>query len=157
PDRVLSTPISEGAIVGVASGLALRGNRVIAEVMFGDFVGLCFDQLVNFATKSVTMYGTRLAVPLVVRCPVGGGRGYGPTHSQNLAKHFVGVPNLSLFELSPFHDNRSVFDRMLALGEPCMFFEDKGLYAERMHTAGVVDDIFRYEFVGSHAVVHADG
>jgi pyruvate/2-oxoglutarate/acetoin dehydrogenase E1 component len=157
PDRVLSTPISEGAIVGVASGLALRGNRVIAEVMFGDFIGLCFDQLVNFATKSVSMYGARLTVPLVIRCPVGGGRGYGPTHSQNLTKHFVGVPNLTLFELSPFHDNRAVLERMLGLGEPCMFVEDKGLYAERKPTDGVVDDIFRYGFVGGHAVVDVAG
>lgn len=146
-DRVLSTPISEAAIVGVASGLALRGNRVIVEIMFGDFIGLCFDQLVNFAAKSVTMYGRRVDMPIVVRCPVGGRRGYGPTHSQNLQKHFIGVPNLSLFELTQFHDNAAVLDRMLALREPCILFEDKGLYPAPMYDGGVIDDLFGYDFL----------
>lgn len=147
PGRVLNTPISESAIVGVASGLALRGNRVIVEIMFGDFLGLCFDQLVNFAAKSVTMYGQRVNVPIVIRCPVGGQRGYGPTHSQNLQKHFIGVPNLSLFEMSPFHQNREVLDRMLELREPCVFFEDKGLYGAPMYSDGIVDDLFGYDFL----------
>lgn len=146
-DRVLSTPISEAAIVGVASGLALRGNRVIVEIMFGDFAGLCFDQLVNFTAKSVTMYGQRVEMPVVVRCPVGGQRGYGPTHSQNLQKHFIGVPNLRLFEMTPFHSNRAVLGRMLALGEPCLFFEDKGLYPSPMYEDGRIDDLFSYDFL----------
>lgn len=147
PDRVLSTPVSEGAIVGVASGLALRGNRVIAEVMFGDFLGLCFDQLVNFAAKSVTMYGRRLDMPVVVRCPVGGQRGYGPTHSQNLQKHFIGVPGLSLFEMTPFHDNREVLGRMLRLREPCVFFEGKELYGAPMYASTSIDGVFDYDFL----------
>jgi pyruvate/2-oxoglutarate/acetoin dehydrogenase E1 component len=148
PDRVLSTPISEGAIVGVAAGLALCGNPVIAEIMFGDFIGLCFDQLVNFASKSVTMYGQRVDLPLVVRCPVGGQRGYGPTHSQNLQKHLMGVPSLSLFEMTPFHDNRMVFERMLALGEPCVYFEDKVLYTTPMLETAAIDDLFSRDFLG---------
>jgi pyruvate/2-oxoglutarate/acetoin dehydrogenase E1 component len=147
PDRVLSTPISESAIVGVASGLAMRGNRVIVEVMFGDFLALCFDQLVNFAAKSVSMYGQRLDMPIVVRCPVGGQRGYGPSHSQNLQKHFIGVPGLSLFEMTAFHDNRQVLGRMLRLGQPCVFFEDKALYAAPVHAGGVIDDVFGYDFL----------
>ena len=106
PDRVLTTPISEGAIVGVGNGLALAGDRAIVEVMFGDFVTLAFDQIVNFAAKSVAMYGRRLPMHLVVRCPVGGNRGYGPTHSQCPQKHFVGVPDLALFEVSPFRERR---------------------------------------------------
>jgi pyruvate/2-oxoglutarate/acetoin dehydrogenase E1 component len=156
--RVLSTPISEAAIVGVASGLALRGNRVIVEIMFGDFAGLCFDQLVNFTAKSVTMYGQRVEMPVVVRCPVGGQRGYGPTHSQNLQKHFIGVPNLRLFEMTPFHSNRAVLGRMLALGEPCLFFEDKGLYPSPMYEDGRIDELFGYDFLdarGNYARVFA--
>jgi pyruvate dehydrogenase E1 component beta subunit len=143
----VTTPLSEGALVGVASGLALRGNRVIVEVMFCDFVALCFDQILNFATKSVSMYGRRVAVPVVVRCPVGGNRGYGATHSQSLQKHFIGIPHLALFELSPFHDNEAVLARMLDRGEPCMFFENKGLYPEHMVTGGAVDRVFRHTFV----------
>ncbi|MBT2230240.1 alpha-ketoacid dehydrogenase subunit beta [Nonomuraea sp. NEAU-A123] len=154
PDRVLTTPLSEGAIVGAASGLALAGEKAIVEIMFGDFAALAFDQLVNFASKSVSMYGRRVPMPLIIRCPSGGNRGYGPTHSQNLQKHFIGVPGLSLFEMSPFHDNRAVLDRMLALEEPCLLFEDKVLYTRRMYE---VDELFTWELVEDVAVVRFDG
>ncbi|MER7455984.1 transketolase C-terminal domain-containing protein [Micromonospora sp. NPDC126480] len=149
PDRVLATPISEGGITGIAAGLALAGDRAIVEIMFGDFLALCFDQIVNFASKSVTMYGRRVPMRLVVRCPVGGNRGYGPTHSQSPQKHFVGVPNLALFEMTPFHDNTATFSRMLDRGEPCIHFEDKILYTQRMYRGGRVDGLLRYDFVGA--------
>ena len=68
----------------------------------------------------------------MVRCPSGGGRGYGPTHSQSLMKHFLGVPGLSVYELSPFHDCLGVFEEMLALGQPCLFVEDKVTYTRPM-------------------------
>ena len=132
PERVLTTPISENALTGVAAGLALAGDAAIAEIMFGDFATLAFDQLVNFAAKSVTMYGSRVPMRMVVRCPVGGGRGYGPTHSQSLQKHFLGVPDLALYEVSPFRDNAEVFAEMLARREPCVLFEDKVLYTRAM-------------------------
>ncbi|MGI5186228.1 alpha-ketoacid dehydrogenase subunit beta [Dactylosporangium sp. CA-152071] len=132
PDRVLSTPISESAITGIAAGLALAGDTAIVEYMFADFLTLGFDQLVNFAAKSVTMYGERLPMRMVVRCPSGGGRGYGPTHSQSLTKHLIGVPGLAVFEMSPFRDAAEVFAEMLALGQPCVFVEDKILYTRRM-------------------------
>ncbi|QFY08855.1 alpha-ketoacid dehydrogenase subunit beta [Nonomuraea phyllanthi] len=153
PDRVLTTPLSEGAVVGAASGLALAGGKAVVEIMFADFVALAFDQILNFAAKSVTMYGTRVPLPLVIRCPSGGHRGYGPTHSQSPQKHFIGIPGLSLFEMSPFHDNRAVLDRMLALGEPCLLFEDKVLYTRRMYE---VDELFRWDLVDDVAVVRLD-
>jgi pyruvate dehydrogenase E1 component beta subunit len=136
PDRVLTTPISEGALVGVAGGLALSGGRAVVEIMFGDFVTLAFDQIVNFAAKSVAMYGRRVDVPVVVRCPTGGQRGYGPTHSQSLQKHFIGVPHLTVHEISPFHDNSALLADLLASGEPSVLFEDKVLYAQPMHAPG---------------------
>lgn len=147
PQRVLTTPLSEGGIVGVGAGLALMGDTPVVEIMFGDFIALAFDQLLNFATKSVSMYGREVPMRMVVRCPSGGNRGYGPTHSQSLHKHFVGIPRLSLFEISPFHDSGDVFDAMLERGEPCVLFEDKVLYPEPMYAGGLVDDLFRYEFV----------
>ncbi|MER6000708.1 transketolase C-terminal domain-containing protein [Nonomuraea angiospora] len=153
PGRVLTTPLSEGAIVGAASGLALAGGKAVVEIMFADFVALAFDQILNFAGKSVTMYGTRVPLPLVIRCPSGGHRGYGPTHSQSPQKHFIGIPGLSLFEMSPFHDNRAVLDRMLALGEPCLLFEDKVLYTRWMYE---VDELFTWELVDDVAVVRLD-
>ena len=147
PDRVLSTPISEGAIAGLAGGLALAGDRPIIEVMFGDFIGLCFDQIYNFAAKSVTMYGRRVPMHMLVRCPVGGNRGYGPTHSQSPHKHFIGIPNLSLWEMSPLHDNEAVLARILDGGEPGIFFEDKVLYGRRMYQNGEISELFEYDFL----------
>ncbi|WP_034263662.1 alpha-ketoacid dehydrogenase subunit beta [Actinospica robiniae] len=147
PQRVLTSPLSEGGIVGVGAGLALMGDTRVVEIMFGDFVALGFDQLLNFASKSVSMYGREVPMRMVVRCPSGGNRGYGPTHSQSLHKHFVGIPRLSLFELSPFHDATAVFDAMIERGEPCVLFEDKVLYTQPMYSGGTVDDLFRYEFV----------
>jgi len=160
PGRVLATPISEGAIVGVAGGLGLAGDKAIVEMMFGDFITLAFDQIVNFASKSVSMYGRRVPIPLLVRCPTGGNRGYGPTHSQSLQKHFIGVPGLTLFEVSPFHDNAAVLGSALSLGQPAVLFEDKVLYTQRMYRDGVVDEMFRFDFLGQHhpvARVHVDG
>jgi pyruvate dehydrogenase E1 component beta subunit len=148
PGRVLTSPLSEGGIVGVGAGLALMGDTAVVEIMFGDFVALAFDQLLNFASKSVSMYGRTIPMRMVVRCPSGGNRGYGPTHSQSLHKHFVGIPRLSLFEVSPFHDNTDVFAAMLDRGEPCVLFEDKVLYTRPMYSGGTVDGLFRYEFVG---------
>jgi pyruvate/2-oxoglutarate/acetoin dehydrogenase E1 component/pyruvate/2-oxoglutarate dehydrogenase complex dihydrolipoamide acyltransferase (E2) component len=140
PTRVLSTPISESGILGVASGLALCGDRVIVEVMFGDFATLGFDQIVNFATKSVSMYGRRKQLRLIVRCPVGGHRGYGPTHSQSLQKHFIGIPNLTLYELSPWHEPEALVEEAFDRGEPAIIFEPKTLYAQPAGTDA-------YEFV----------
>ena len=154
PRQVLTTPISEGGIVGVAGGLALAGDRAIVEIMFSDFVTLAFDQIVNFAAKSVSMYGRHVPMPLVVRCPTGGGRGYGPTHSQSLQKHLVGVPGLALYEMSPFDDHRDLFATMLGRGEPCVLFEDKVLYTRQMFTGGTVDGLFRYDRVGEITRVH---
>ena len=157
PDRVLSTPLSENGVVGVAGGLALCGDTVLVEIMFGDFASLAFDQILNFATKSVTMYGTRVPMRMVIRCPVGGGRGYGATHSQSVQKHFIGIPNLALYELSPFHDAADVLAAAIATEQPCVLFEDKTLYTRRMFRDGEVDDRFRFERAGDWARVHAPG
>ncbi|MGW3682386.1 2-oxo acid dehydrogenase subunit E2 [Streptomyces prasinus] len=143
PDRVFSTPISEAGITGVAGGLALAGDQAIVEMMFGDFAALAFDQVLNLISKSVTMYGDRVPMPVVVRCPVGGNRGYGPTHSQSLQKHFLGVPNLALYETSPFHDPYAQLAESLDRG-PAMLFEDKVLYTRRMFRDGVVDEHHGY-------------
>ncbi|WP_285578821.1 transketolase C-terminal domain-containing protein [Herbidospora sp. NBRC 101105] len=153
PSQVITTPISESAITGVGAGLALCGDTAIVEIMFSDFVTLAFDQIVNFAAKSVSMYGTRVPMRLIVRLPTGGGRGYGPTHSQSLQKHFIGVPGLDVYEMSPLHDNRDVLTRMIAAERPCVFFEDKVLYTKRMHE---VDDLFTWDLTDGLARVHVD-
>lgn len=149
PDRVLSTPISEGGVVGVAAGLALTGDRPIVEIMFADFLPLAFDPILNFLSKSVAMYGRDIPMHVVIRCPVGGNRGYGPTHSQSPQKHLIGIPHLELYEVSAFHDSTRLLGRMLERGVPCMLFEDKVLYTERMYAGGQVDDLFSFDFPDS--------
>jgi pyruvate/2-oxoglutarate/acetoin dehydrogenase E1 component len=128
PGRVRSTPISEGAIVGLAAGLALSGYRPIVEIMFGDFLTLCFDQIVNHIAKYEAMYNGKLTCPVIIRTPSGGGRGYGPTHSQSLEKHFLGVPHLRVVASSLVHDPAVVLRELLAQDSPVLHIEHKLLY-----------------------------
>ena len=96
PQRVITTPISEAGLAGVSAGMALRGLRPVLEIMFGDFITLTVDQLVNHISKFRWMYNNTVSLPLVIRTPMGGRRGYGPTHSQTLEKLFLGVPGLTV-------------------------------------------------------------
>jgi 2-oxoisovalerate dehydrogenase E1 component len=131
PDRVLNTPISEAAIVGVGNGLGLGGRRPVVEIMFGDFLTLCFDQLANHAAKFRGMYNGRVTNPLVVRTPMGGGRGYGPTHSQNLEKHLVGVPGLRVLVLHGRARVSRMYHAIRTFGDPLLIIENKLLYRAR--------------------------
>jgi len=135
PNRVLNTPISEAGIVGVANGLALGGRRPIVEIMFGDFLALCFDQLLNHAAKFRGMYNGRVSSAIVVRTPMGGGRGYGPTHSQNLEKHLVGVPGLRVLVLHGRAPIASLYQALRGSVEPTLIVENKLLYRERADAA----------------------
>jgi len=129
PDRVLTTPISEAAITGIAAGLALRGMRPVVEIMFGDFLSLAFDQLLNHACKYRWMYNSQVRVPMVVRTPMGGRRGYGPTHSQCTEKHFVGMPGLRVVAPNSLCDPKRLLLRaILSDDEPTLFVEHKLLY-----------------------------
>lgn len=131
PDRVVNAPISEAAIVGVGNGLALGGAHPIVEIMFGDFLTLCFDQLVNHAAKFRSMYDRKVRLPLIVRTPMGGGRGYGPTHSQNLEKHLAGVPGLILVVLHARTRVDALYGSLRTLDDPAVIIENKLLYRER--------------------------
>src|SRR3990167_105753 len=104
PDRVLTTPISEAGIVGMAIGMSMRGLRPIVEIMFGDFLTLAADQIINSACKFPWMYNGQVEVPIVIRAPMGGYRGYGPTHSQTLETLFLNVPGLTIVAPSILHD-----------------------------------------------------
>jgi 2-oxoisovalerate dehydrogenase E1 component len=132
PDRVLTTPISEAGIVGLANGMAMRGLRPVVEIMFGDFLGLTMDQFLNHASKFPRMYGQGARCPVVVRTPMGGRRGYGPTHSQSIEKHFFGVPGLLVAAASPAHDQALIWSRILDLGAPTLYLENKTQYAAEM-------------------------
>jgi len=141
PDRVLTTPISEAGIVGMAAGMALRGLRPVVEIMFGDFLTLAADQLVNHAAKFRWMYNEQVRVPLVVRTPMGGRRGYGPTHSQSLEKIFLGVPGLQVLAPCALDDPGGLLYQAVTLGEdPTLFIENKLLYlAPVLDPAGLPD------------------
>jgi pyruvate/2-oxoglutarate/acetoin dehydrogenase E1 component len=129
PDRIMTTPVSEAGIVGVAAGMAVRGLRPVVEIMFGDFLTLTADQLINHASKFRWIYADQVRVPLVVRTPMGGRRGYGPTHSQSLEKLFLGVPGLHVVAPAAFGDPGSLLKQaILEDDDPVLFVENKLLY-----------------------------
>ena len=132
PDRVRATPVSEAAIAGISAGLALMGYRPIAEIMFGDFVSLAFDQIVNHIAKYEAMYDGQATCPVIIRFPSGGHRGYGPTHSQSLEKHLLGVPYLRVTALSAFVSPSQVLSHLLNSDAPTILVEHKLLYAEKL-------------------------
>ncbi len=129
PDRVVTTPVSEAGIVGLGVGMAVRGLRPVVEIMFGDFVTLAADQLVNHAAKLSWLSGGRVRVPLVIRMPMGGGRGYGPTHSQCLEKLFLGVPGLGVVAACALDDPGGLLRAAVVEDNgPILFIEHKLLY-----------------------------
>jgi len=142
PGRVLTTPVSEAAMAGISAGLALQGYRPILEVMFGDFLALCFDQVLNHISKFEAMSGGKAACPVIIRTPMGGGRGYGPTHSQSLEKHFFGISGLEVVAASLFHSPEETFCELLSKKNPVLYIEHKLLYPAEMmipqkgHVAG---------------------
>jgi 2-oxoisovalerate dehydrogenase E1 component len=128
PERVLTTPISEAGMVGLAAGMALRGLRPVVEIMFGDFVTLIADQVVNHIAKFRWMYNDQVRVPIVIRAPMGGRRGYGPTHSQTLEKLFLGVPGLRVLAPTALGDPGALLSQAIADEDPVLFIENKILY-----------------------------
>ena len=132
--QVITTPISEAGLAGFAAGLALRGLRPVVEVMFGDFITLMADQLVNHIAKFRWMYNDTGNLPLVIRTPMGGRRGYGPTHSQTLEKLFLGIPGLTV--VAPNHllpdgaiePGEHLKRLILETSDPVLFVENKLQY-----------------------------
>ena len=136
PERVHTTPISEAGIVGVGAGMALRGLRPVVEIMFGDFITLAADQLINHAAKFRWMYHDQVRVPLVVRTPMGGRRGYGPTHSQTLEKLFLGVPGLRVLAPTAIgNPGELLYRAILETEDPLLFVENKLLYLASLQDA----------------------
>ncbi|MGE3539067.1 MAG: dehydrogenase E1 component subunit alpha/beta [Candidatus Tectimicrobiota bacterium] len=133
PGRVRNTPISEAALVGLGTGLALSGWLPVCEIMFGDFLTLACDQWLNHAAKFRYMYNEQVRVPLIVRTPMGGKRGYGPTHSQSLEKHFLGVPDTRVLALHARYDPGLVYDTLFTtIDRPTLVIENKLLYGVRV-------------------------
>lgn len=132
--RIKNTPISEAAIVGIGTGLAISGYHPIVEIMFGDFMTLAFDQIFQHAAKFNSMYNGLINVPLIIRTPMGGRRGYGPTHSQSIEKYFLGINNLYVFVLNNRLNPSIVFTKILKnISHPSLVIENKVLYTQKLN------------------------
>jgi acetoin:2,6-dichlorophenolindophenol oxidoreductase subunit beta len=127
-DRVFDTPISELALAGAAFGSAITGLRPVIEIMFGDFLTLAMDMLVNQATKYRFLTQEQVAVPLVIRSVVGAGGRFGAIHSQMPASWFMGVPGLKIVAPSTPADAKSLLKAAIRDDNPVLFFEHKRLY-----------------------------
>src|SRR6185436_5647220 len=127
-DRILNSPLAEGAILGVCVGAALAGQRPIGEMQFNDFVATGFNQLVNNAAKIRYRWGGD--VPMVVRMPWGGLRHAGPYHSQNTEPWFYRTPGLKIVTPSTPHDARALMAAAVADPDPVLFYEHIALYRD---------------------------
>lgn len=125
-ERVMDTPISEAGIIGVCVGSALMGLRPVAEMQFADFISCGFNQMVNQAAKIHYRWGE--PVPMVVRCPSGGGVHGGPFHSQNPEAWFFHVPGLKVVTPSTPYDAKGLIKAAIRDNNPVLYFEHKYLY-----------------------------
>jgi acetoin:2,6-dichlorophenolindophenol oxidoreductase subunit beta len=130
-ERVLNTPISEGAVCGAAIGAAQAGLRPVVEIMFIDFITLALDQLVNQAAKAHFMSGGQLSVPLVLRTQGGAGGRAGAQHSQSLEAWLTHVPGLKVVMPSSAADAAGLLASAIADPNPVVFVENKSLYFRR--------------------------
>ena len=126
--RVVDTPISESAIIGVSIGAALRGYRPVAEMQFADFISCGFDQIVNQAATLRYRYGGRASVPIVVRAPSGGNVAGGLYHSQNPEAWFIHRPGLKVVAPSTAYDAKGLLKAAIRDDNPVVYFEHKYLY-----------------------------
>ncbi len=130
-DRVLDTPISELAFTGAAFGAAVKGMRPVVEIMFGDFLGLVIDTLVNQASKYWYLSNGQASVPLVVRSAVGSGARFGACHSQTPTGWFLGEPGLKLVAPATPADAKGLLKSAIRDENPVIVFEHKGLYGRK--------------------------
>jgi pyruvate/2-oxoglutarate/acetoin dehydrogenase E1 component len=126
-NRVLDTPISEQAIVGAAIGAAIKGLRPIAELMFADFAGVCFDQIANQLAKYRYMTGGQVTVPVTVRLANGAGAGFGAQHSQTVENWFMNVPGLKIAVPGSPADAYHLLRAAVEDEDPVLYFEHKAM------------------------------
>lgn len=127
--RVIDTPIAELGVCQLLVGAAMTGTRPVFEVMFGDFLALCSDAIINHAAKFRFASGGKVTVPLVVRAPFGPGNGFGATHSQSVERWFAHVPGLTVAVPSTPYDVKTMLQAAIRGDEPVLILEPIGLYA----------------------------
>jgi pyruvate/2-oxoglutarate/acetoin dehydrogenase E1 component len=149
PKRVRDTPISEQAIIGAAMGAAMTGLRPIAEIMFSDFLAVCWDMIANEIAKTRYMTAGQIALPLVIRTANGYGSRFGAQHSQSVENWAMAVPGLKVVAPSTPADVKGLLAAAVRDPDPVIFFEHKGLYA----TKGEVPDGEVVDRLGTARVV----
>ena len=127
-ERVLDTPISEAGFTGLAVGAAMTGMRPVVDIMFGDFITLTMDQMVNQAAKVHYMSGGKWKVPMVMRTTLGATRRSAAQHSQSLHAWFCHVPGLKVVLPSTPYDAKGLLKAAIRDENPVVFFEDKMMY-----------------------------
>jgi pyruvate dehydrogenase E1 component beta subunit len=159
PDRIRDTPISEQAILGAAMGAAMTGVPVIAEIMFSDFLAVCFDIVANEMAKSRYMTGGQMSVPVVVRTANGGGSRFGAQHSQSVENWCMMIPGLKVVAPSTPADVVGLMAASIRDPDPVVFFEHKSLMATKgeVPEGEVIDELGKAKTVreGSDATIVA--
>lgn len=155
PNNVLNSPISEQAIIGFGIGVSLNGFRSISEIMFGDFMTLGVDQIFQQASKIPSMFGQKIDLPMIIRSPMGGRRGYGPTHSQNIEKLFLFLPNVRVLALNSVLNPETVYNSLKNEKTASIVIEDKVGYTKeyppkipKMFTIEYTREIFPTIIIG---------
>ena len=149
PERVIDTPISESAIIGAAGGAALTGLRPVAEIMFVDFVGVCFDQIYNQIAKFRYMFGGHAKTPVVIRATVGAGLRAAAQHSQTLHPLFTMVPGLKVVMPSNPYDAKGLLIQAIRDDDPVIYLESKLLFGAQ---GEVPDEPYRVPFGEANVV-----
>ena len=142
-ERVIDTPITESAIIGTAAGAALTGLRPVAELMFVDFFGVCFDQIFNQAAKFRYMFGGKAVTPLTIRTMYGGGLRAASQHSQCLYPIFTHIPGLKVVIPSCPYDAKGLLVQSIRDDDPVIFFENKTMYDD---SEEVPDELYTIPF-----------
>src|SRR5512147_1510675 len=128
PQRIIDSPISEAGITGIGVGAALTGMRPVVDIMFGDFITLTMDQMVNQAAKIHYMSGGKLKVPMVLRTTLGATRRSAAQHSQSLHAWLSHIPGLKVVVPSTPYDAKGLLKSAVRDDNPVIFFEDKMMY-----------------------------
>ncbi len=147
--RVIDSPLAESGIVGTALGMALRGYRPVCEMQFDGFTWPAFDQIVSQVAKFRNRSGGRIAVPMVIRIPFGGGIGAVEHHSESPEAYFCHTPGLKVVAVANPHDAYWMIQQSIASDDPVIFFEPK----RRYHQRGEVDETVEPQPLHSASVV----
>lgn len=149
PGRVLDTPLSESAFIGAAIGAATRGMRPVAELMFIDFLGVCFDQIFNQAAKFRYMFGGKAVTPVTIRTMYGAGLGAAAQHSQALYPVFTHIPGLKVVLPSSPYEAKGLITQSIRDDDPVIFCEHKAMYET---TGEVPEDSYTIPFGEANVV-----